>query len=897
MFLIILHNNGRIFTTVANNVKTEQKCDRHYNILQFDYCTFSNNSDLIQLLSLVPINTIYSNAILIVSYCNFYQNYAFNLIESSSEVTMLWQLSHYIFIEATNISSNFHENGSSVISITNGYLKFAGTVTITNNSYFIGIVHLYFSILQFNGSCVISSNRARHILAGREGSYYLLKPNSSIKITKNTVVSVLTYSTVYNTQLGEVCSFQFLNYGHNIDNSVKRNETLLYSIELIDNIYTAPVHLINRLPFSTCSWLPDTAFHKAKASDVFHRIFKLTTIQGDRSKIRAMPSSICKCNSSSDYDCISHQLGTTYSRQTLTVNLIVPVLIFAPKSSIEIIVAVADIPESCRIIKATEITQMQLDHGCNAYNYTVWSEKDECELYLFEKQLAPEIFYVTLLPCPVGFAIQSDVRTCSCDSMLTSVVISCNLNDGTVQRMANSWISAKTINGSHTYDVSTHCPFDYCLPHSSHLDLSYPDQQCQFKRSGVLCGHCPTDLSTVFGSSDCEKCSNVTLFIILPILVAGTCLVLMLFILNLTVTNGAINTFVFYFNIVSINISLFIPKCHDSLACITLSLFNLDLGIKTCFYDGMDAYAKIWLQLLFPVYLIIIALALIMGSRYSKTVQRLTARRGLAVLATLFLLSYTKFLLTVCHAIFFYSTVTHLPSEDSTSVWSVDTNIPLFGVRFTILFVTCLVIFLILIPFNILLLFTRPLLRFKFINTFKPLLDAYFGPYKDKFYYWTGLQLLLRAIFFSLSAFDNDINLAGGIILLGVLLCVQGVMHPFKSCLKNAQESVVLLDLLALYVTALYNEGNSKKEFPVAWYLLFPVLAYFIILVSCHCFMSLCGNTVKHKGWYIISAMKSRLQSQKESDKSIAIESLRDRIPHVSLNYKDFQEPLIAFNN
>ena len=254
-------------------------------------------------------------------------------------------------------------------------------------------------------------------------------------------------------------------------------------------------------------------------------------------------------------------------------------------------------------------------------------------------------------------------------------------------------------------------------------------------------------------------------------------------------------------------------------------------------------------------------------------------------------------MLTVCHVIFFYSIITDLPSEDSTSVWSVDTNIPLFGIKFTILFVTCLAIFLILIPFNILLLFTRPLLRFKFISTFKPLLDAYFGPYKDKFYYWTGLQLLLRATFFGLSAFDNDINLARGIILLGVLLCVQGVIHPFKSSLKNVQESVVLLDLVALYVTALYNESKSKKELPMAWHLLFPVLAYFIIFVSCHCVMSACGNTIKYKGQYIISALKSRLQSQKESAKLISMESLRNKIPDVTLNYKDFQDPLIALGN
>ena len=72
---------------------------------------------------------------------------------------------------------------------------------------------------------------------------------------------------------------------------------------------------------------------------------------------------------------------------------------------------------------------------------------------------------------------------------------------------------------------------------------------------------------------------------------------------------------------------MFIPICYDSFACITLSLFNLDLGIKVCFYDGMDDYAKTWLQLIFPVYLIFIALALVIGSRHFKLVQssRLTA--------------------------------------------------------------------------------------------------------------------------------------------------------------------------------------------------------------------------------------------------------------------------------
>ena len=893
MFVMIFNNNGH---SVINNLE----CVRHRNIILYNNCTFSNNSDVIAILFVISINTIPANAKLRVRNCTFKQNYAVYVIKSRSEVQMLWQLSHYIIIEATNISSNRHKNGSNIISITNGQLKFADVVNVTNNSYYFSVIFLYLSILKFNGTCIISSNLARHILAAKEGSYYMLKFNSTVQIANNTVVSVLSYSTVYNERLGEVCCFQFWKYGQNLDSSVANNETLNYRIEMINNIYAAPIHLV-KPPSSSCSWLPNTAFQNAKAGDVYSRVLKVTTLSIDKSNIGIIPSSICKCNSSSYYNCNSHHLGITYPGKTLTVKLIVPALIYSSISSIQLIAKVGNykLPdESCTIIEVTETTQVKFDHGCNEFNYTVWSKRSECELYLTENHLSgTEIFYVTLLSCPIGFTLQSNARTCSCDSVLDGFATSCNLNNGTVQRSANSWIFGKTVNGSHTYDVSLNCPFDYCLPHSSYLNVSNPDQQCRFQRSGVLCGHCPESLSTVFGSSQCQKCSNVSLLVVIPIALAGILLVLMLFILNLTVTNGAINTFIFYFNIVSINITIFIPICHDSFACITLSLFNLDLGIKSCFYDGMDDYAKTWLQLMFPVYLIFIALILIMGSRHSKLVQRLTARRGLPVLATLFLLSYTKVLLTVCHAIFFYSKITFLPTKQSTLVWSVETNIQLFGLKFSILFATCLLLFLILIPFNILLLFTRPLMRLNFINAFKPLLDAYFGPYKDKFYYWTGLQLLLRAIFLVLSTFDNDVNLSCGIFLLGILLCVQGVVHPFKTGIKNVQESVVLLNLLALFVTTLYNDSNSKVKLPITLYLLYPVLVYFIIFVSCHCIMSICGNTIKQKGNKIVLILKSKVLNNKVSRELLDMETLRNKIPDVALNYKDFQEPLIALSD
>ena len=186
----------------------------------------------------------------------------------------------------------------------------------------------------------------------------------------------------------------------------------------------------------------------------------------------------------------------------------------------------------------------------------------------------------------------------------------------------------------------------------------------------------------------------------------------------------------------------------------------------------MDDYAKIWLQLIFPIYLIFIGTLLIITSRYSTRIQTLIAHRTLLVLATLFLFSYTKVLRTVSSVLFSYSTITSLPNKTTILVWSVDTGTKLFGLKFSFLFVACLVLFLILLPFNIVLIFTRTLSKFKFINHFKPILDAYQGPYKDNFYYWTGIQLLLRAVFYSISALDRSTNMMIEIIELGAMECI-----------------------------------------------------------------------------------------------------------------------------
>ena len=161
-------------------------------------------------------------------------------------------------------------------------------------------------------------------------------------------------------------------------------------------------------------------------------------------------------------------------------------------------------------------------NDCNRYSYTIWPNSEsviECKLFIGLNEM-PEMFYVEIKPCPIGFTLNSNIKACHCDPLLNNDILSvtsCNINDTTILRPANSWISAGTVNGSHSYDISPQCPFDYCLSHSSYLNLSDLDSQCQFNRSGVLCGECRPGLSAVFGSSQCKHCSNHYVFIIVPI--------------------------------------------------------------------------------------------------------------------------------------------------------------------------------------------------------------------------------------------------------------------------------------------------------------------------------------------------------------------------------------------
>ena len=166
---------------------------------------------------------------------------------------------------------------------------------------------------------------------------------------------------------------------------------------------------------------------------------------------------------------------------------------------------------------------------------------------------------VKLLPCPIGFTLQNGV--CDCDPLLPTEVDTCYIDQSAIRRAANTWISY-TQSGIGKYLISD-CPMDYCLPLSSNVNFLYPDTQCQFNRTGILCSQCPHPLSMVFASSRCVKCTNVHVLITVIVMVAGVVLVVLLYLLNLTVTKATINGMILYANIISINDSVFLMNNNN----------------------------------------------------------------------------------------------------------------------------------------------------------------------------------------------------------------------------------------------------------------------------------------------------------------------------------------------
>ena len=515
-------------------------------------------------------------------------------------------------------------------------------------------------------------------------------------------------------------------------------------------------------------------------------------------------------------------------------------------------------------------------HSCIELNYRVFTKASSVNLTLYAEGpcnklgTAAKVVEVKLRQCPNGFELVRD--ECICEADLLKYTTICNVDDQTIQNGGSFWAGGLYDNNDSYVGIVSfpNCPFDYCKKEIVNFTLLDPDGQCAHYRSGTICGQCVVNYSLTLGEVQCSDCSKinpgVTFGLLLLFALVGIILAVLLIFLKMTVASGTLNGLIFYANVVDANRDIFIPQTRW--VRVFMSWLNLNFGFSTCFYTGMNMYGYMWLQFLFPFYIWMLIVILIVISHYSAWVTKRVGSSPVAVLATLILLSYAKLLRTVI-SVFYFANL-QLPHGQTSTVWLYDGNISYLQGKHLALFIFALLFFVLLfIPYNFLLVVgpwlqnisgervneskLKASVRKIVVGWFedyriKSFVDTYTVAYNPGYQYWTGVFLMLRCVLFLIfatSAFRN--SSATSMAVTTSLLIVAFLTRVFtgriyKNWYVDILESLFLLNLGILSVATSHNMMTNSNQQLVANISGATSLILFLLIVVYHIFKQILSS-------------------------------------------------------
>ena len=511
-------------------------------------------------------------------------------------------------------------------------------------------------------------------------------------------------------------------------------------------------------------------------------------------------------------------------------------------------------------------------------------------------------------PCPLGFQLSNEDQKCVCDERLKSFINRCYIDNLSMQFNGSTFWISKQFNDSGLMIHRDGCPFDFCKDKLVNVSLSDPDVQCDFNRSGTLCGQCKENYSLSLGTLHCLRCTNNNyIALIIPFAVAGIVLVLVILFLHLTVDVGTLNGLIFYVNIVHSNSHTFLPKESDYFEVFTAWL-NLDFGIETCFYNGMDIYTYSWLQFVFPFYIWFLIGAIIFVSRYSKRVSKSIGQNPVAALATLLFVSYGKIL----NAIITPLSLTHLTLyssddfslESTHSVWLYDGSIGYFkNNKHIVLGLFAISILLIVfLPYTFLLLCGHWLMAYSdkcflsWLNRIKPFMDVYYAPFKKEGRYWIGLVLLSRLallLTIAINAVGSD-----SVNILVIASVTAGLLFIKRRVYENNYidllESSFVFNLCVLSIATFYlKEKSSLSQYAVSSVSVAISMLTFSGILLFHLYLKL--KSTYFSKVFIMSSVRKCQQLRKKipNNDSSDVAANNVEFSTVTSSFVELREPLI----
>ena len=607
------------------------------------------------------------------------------------------------------------------------------------------------------------------------------------------------------------CFFQF------IDSNGKylRNGTigsLNVSAYLIENTVQRPCNNAAAMIFNPniddCHL--HTTFHNATQAHILQQIFHLPDNITSQD-ISSVPKQICLC--STEYQVLTcSDLGSkgplpVYPGQQLKLNLTLIGDMGVSMGGI-LYVALEDemYANDTKIYLPLLLLSTHVLHsGCNTLTLPPlpFSDKKKWILQLtvpLRNDRTPSIYLTDYLHlhhlthCPLGYNLVSN-NTCSqtrceCYSFLNEKV-KCLNNEYSFELPTLYWIGTEEEHeGQFTTKVllSSDCPQIYCATASSgmNVSLSQLDKQCRPGRTGVLCGQCPKGKSVVYNSYACKTCTNWGILLLVPLLIAGPLLIALICCLNLTISVGTFNGFLFYMNIIAINSDVLTISTGDSTH--GMQVLGMVPFIGTCFYDGMDEFASTLLTYLFPIYLLtLVGLICLLPKCRCVNMHKINRRIGpriTPVLATVILLSYTQLAESVIQSLLFVRLyVTDGTNTTSRLVWMFDGSLEYFQSTKHIVLacLALLVLMCFLLPVTVVSIFGDLFRRFSRGPWYMNFLDSFHGAFRFRFGFWIGIRILLRVLFIVLKIFLKADKLFLVIAYtIMTLLFLQILIRPFR---------------------------------------------------------------------------------------------------------------------
>ena len=186
-------------------------------------------------------------------------------------------------------------------------------------------------------------------------------------------------------------------------------------------------------------------------------------------------------------------------------------------------------------------------------------QSDDQDNHIVEVSAYPGVEFI-VLSCLVAFVLSEKDRKCVCESKLPKLVQNCYIDSLSIERMQNNFWVSKESNSPFIILHEFRCPLNYCKVNPVNVTLGKSNVQCDFNRTGTLCGHCHNHYSLALGSFHCISCSNNYILLILPFTLVGVLLVAIVFLFRLTVAVGTLNGLLFYANIIQANHQAFFPR-------------------------------------------------------------------------------------------------------------------------------------------------------------------------------------------------------------------------------------------------------------------------------------------------------------------------------------------------